>query len=206
DVTELAMGTREKKYALLTDGDGNAVMPATEADNVLVKDGKTVQYHLDKFANIDASKITSGVFDAERIPNLHTSKITSGVFDAERIPHNKILYEGDHDFKVDGDFETSEYDFSFEDGSTYALEIHLFWGIVTAIFTFAPVLEDTTVSYVACCGISTTSALLDVGVLRVYANRIKEGLAGRISFTFSNDDINNNELTYLRLKRVIKLR
>ena len=42
------MGVGEKKYALLTDGDGNAVMPATEADVVLMRDGKTVQYHLDK--------------------------------------------------------------------------------------------------------------------------------------------------------------
>lgn len=36
--------------------------------------------------NLDASKITSGVFDSERIPGLDAGKITSGVLDAARLP------------------------------------------------------------------------------------------------------------------------
>lgn len=35
----------------------------------------------------DASKITSGTFNVDRIPNLPTSKITSGVLDSSRIPN-----------------------------------------------------------------------------------------------------------------------
>ena len=58
DVTELAMGTREKKYALLTDGDGNAVMPATEADNVILSDGRTVEYAI---SNIDNKPISTAL-------------------------------------------------------------------------------------------------------------------------------------------------
>ena len=43
--------------------------------------------------NLDASKITSGIFNAARIPNLAASKITSGTFHVDRIPNlnaNKI--------------------------------------------------------------------------------------------------------------------
>ena len=36
--------------------------------------------------NLDASKITSGVFDAAEIPNLDAGKIVSGAFNADRIP------------------------------------------------------------------------------------------------------------------------
>jgi hypothetical protein len=50
DVTELAMGIGEKKYALLTDGDGNTVMPVNKADNVILSDGRTVEYAI---SNID---------------------------------------------------------------------------------------------------------------------------------------------------------
>ncbi len=36
--------------------------------------------------NINASNITTGIFDVARIPNLNASKITSGIFDTARIP------------------------------------------------------------------------------------------------------------------------
>ncbi|MDR3022371.1 MAG: hypothetical protein LBU60_06850 [Clostridiales bacterium] len=43
----------------------------------------------------DASKVSSGVLDTDRIPNIDASKVSSGVLDTDRIPNlnsNKILY------------------------------------------------------------------------------------------------------------------
>jgi len=48
---------------------------------------KFQEWIADKVEHIDASQITSGVFDVARIPNLDASKITSGVFDLARIPN-----------------------------------------------------------------------------------------------------------------------
>ncbi|HHW91064.1 MAG TPA: hypothetical protein GX745_09205, partial [Clostridiales bacterium] len=216
DVTELAMGTREKKYALLTDGDGNAVMPATEADNTLMFDGRTVEQGLqelrediDKFANIDASKITSGTLSSDRIPPLSAEKITSGVFDAERIPHNKILYDDTHNFLSDEYFYTP--DFEFEVGATYALELQ--FGTArsreTRIFTFtlgSAGFDYVDVSFVSLHDVDTSHARLATCLLRVYADRIRLVSAVGLSLYHDNNDIARYTPSYLRLRRVIKLR
>ncbi|HHW89663.1 MAG TPA: hypothetical protein GX745_01995, partial [Clostridiales bacterium] len=158
-----------------------------------------------RIAQIDASKITSGTLSSERIPDLNAEKITSGVFDAERIPHNKILYEGDHDFE-DGDFETSEYDFSFEVGSTYALEIELINNTKTVIFTYTPSYGIMRLSFVSLGGLTTVATLLDVGFLNVLADRVVMDSTARIRLNYEDNSLVRDEIDRLRLKRVIKLR
>jgi hypothetical protein len=46
----------------------------------------TGQFNTDRIPPLDASKVASGVLDLARIPNLPASKITSGQFDPNRIP------------------------------------------------------------------------------------------------------------------------
>lgn len=48
DVTELAMGIGNKQYVMLADNDGNPLMPVTEAENVLMRDGRTAQMVYDQ--------------------------------------------------------------------------------------------------------------------------------------------------------------
>ena len=68
-------------------------------DNLVITSGKVLQnvtanasvitagsFDADRIPSLAASKITSGSFDAARIPSLAASKITSGSFDAARIP------------------------------------------------------------------------------------------------------------------------
>jgi hypothetical protein len=164
-------------------------------------------FSADRIPDLSAEKITSGVFSADRIPNLSAEKITSGVFSADRIPNNKILYEGPHDFLEDGDFDTSEYDFSFEDGSTYALEIMFLDSFIeTMIFTFESYSDYRTVSFVSLSSAAETYAKLNVGFLRVYTNRITIDSKAGIRFDYVSDNVEPYPLFNLRLIRVIKLR
>jgi len=61
--------------------DWDILYPKTTASNII----GTIQ--ADQISNLDASKITSGVFNVNRIPNLSASKITSGVLSEDRIPN-----------------------------------------------------------------------------------------------------------------------
>ncbi len=74
-----------------------ATVEQIERGNLLVietSDGTKRAYLSELLGNInaedipdlDASKITSGIFGIERIPNLDASKITSGTFGVARIP------------------------------------------------------------------------------------------------------------------------
>lgn len=60
--------------------DWDVFYPRTTASNII----GTIQAN--QISDLDASKITSGVFDVNRIPNLSASKITSGTFNVNRIP------------------------------------------------------------------------------------------------------------------------
>lgn len=61
--------------------DWDVLYPKTTASNII----GTIQ--ADQISNLDASKITSGVFNVNQIPNLSASKITSGVLSEDRIPN-----------------------------------------------------------------------------------------------------------------------
>lgn len=46
----------------------------------------TGAFNTDRIPSLDASKVTTGSFDADRIPSLDASKITTGVLGVARIP------------------------------------------------------------------------------------------------------------------------
>jgi len=87
DLTKMPLGTSgyflkgqgasDPIYALLTSAD----IPSLDASKIT-----TGTFDAARIPSLDASKITTGTFDAALIPNLDASKITSGTFDSALIP------------------------------------------------------------------------------------------------------------------------
>lgn len=175
-----------------------------DADGNLTVAQMDIEYPLDLQKQVDTNTWISQRNEdrmAQNEADINTlqSRIEAG--------YNKILYEGDHDFIVDGDFDTSEYDFSFEIGATYAIEIELSSDIKTVIFTFVPSSGFMRFSFVGLFSLtSSTSTSLDIGYLVVSADYIRMSDKARIKFHHTDNTITRSDVSRLRLKRVIQLR
>lgn len=64
----------------------NGVVPASNVPNLDASKVTTGVFNVNRLPSIDASKVTSGQFDPARIPDLSANKVTHGVFDVSRIP------------------------------------------------------------------------------------------------------------------------
>lgn len=59
---------------------------------------------------LNASKISGGVFDADRIPNLNAAKITTGTFNAAQIPALAISKVTDLQTTLDAKLDETEFE------------------------------------------------------------------------------------------------
>jgi hypothetical protein len=64
----------------------NAVTNSKLANDIAATKITSGVFNADRIPELPAGRITSGIFDAARIPALDASKITSGAFNADRIP------------------------------------------------------------------------------------------------------------------------
>ena len=121
----------------------------------------------------------------------------------------EILYNDKHDFRIDEYFYTQ--DFVFENGATYALELRLgrLYTCETRIFTFTPGSADfnyVDVSFVSLDGVETNYAKLATCLLRVYADKIRLLSTAGLNLNNNNNDITRYIPSYIRLRKIIKLR
>lgn len=67
-------------------------------------------FDVDRIPNLNAAKITAGTFNSDRIPGLDASKVTAGTFNAARIPALAISKVTDLQTTLDAKLDETEFE------------------------------------------------------------------------------------------------